>query len=300
MFDWQDLHFFRVLARTQSLSAAARELGVEHATVGRRIDALEAALGLRLVERLPRSRPLTEAGRALSALTERMDTLAADVERLSRLSSLDMTGVVRVSVPPSIAAHCITPHIARLIRRHPGLNLVLTPSTRLAELSKGEADIAIRTAWPDDNVALRRKLGQVRFGLYASATFRAMDPGLWTFIAYDEARDHLPQQAWLHQLRGDRRIVFAASDLASQQAAAQSGVGAVVLPTMIGERDASLVRLPVDAEGPTRDIWLAVYPDLRRSPAIKAVMDFLVECIQAEPLLQAPAATRRRTRIKPE
>lgn len=289
MFDWQDLHFFTVLARTQSLSAAARELGVEHATVGRRLDALEAALGLRLVDRLPRSRPLTEAGRALAALAGGMDNLAADVERLSRQDLMAVAGVVKVSAPPSIAAHCITPNIARLRLQHPGLHLVLTPSTRLAALERGEADIAIRTAWPADHAALRRKIGQVRFGLYATSAFLALHPEQWTFIAYDASRDHLPQQVWLHQLRGDRRIVFAASDLASQQAVARAGVGAVVLPTMIGERDASLLRLPAEPDGPTRDIWLAVYPDLRRSPAVKAVMDFLVACIQAEPLLGVSA-----------
>ena len=78
MFDWQDLYYFTVLARTQSLSAAARELRVEHATVGRRIDALEKSLGLRLVDRLPRSRPLTEDGRALARVRLRQRTTIAD------------------------------------------------------------------------------------------------------------------------------------------------------------------------------------------------------------------------------
>lgn len=285
MFDWQDLYFFTVLARTQSLSAAARELGVEHATVGRRIDALEKALGLRLVDRLPRSRPLTHDGRTLAALAERMGNLATDVERLSRKVSIALAGTVKVSAPPSIAMHCITPNIARLRALHPGLNIVLLPSTTLAALDKGEADIAIRTVRPEENALVRRKIGLVRFGLYGSPSLRALPPDQWTFIAYDESRDHLPQQAWLHQLRGSRPVVFAAADLGSQQMAARLNVGAVVLPTMIGDHDASLVRLPADSVGPTREIWLAVYPDLRRSPPVKAVMDFLVESIQAEPLL---------------
>ncbi|WP_297844828.1 LysR family transcriptional regulator [Pseudomonas sp.] len=92
--------FFTVLARTKSLSAAARELEVEHVTVGRRDDALEKALGLRLVDRLSRSRPLTEEGRALAALAESMSTLATDIERLSRMASIDVAGTVKVSAPP--------------------------------------------------------------------------------------------------------------------------------------------------------------------------------------------------------
>jgi len=71
----------------------------------------------------------------------------------------------------------------------------------------------------------------------------------------------------------------------SQQMAARFGVGAVVLPTTVGDNDPALQRLSVDSEAPTRDLWLTVYPDLRRSPSIKAVMDFLVECVQQEPRL---------------
>ena len=103
MFDWQDLYYFTVLARTQSLSAAARELQVEHATVGRRIDALEKSLGLRLVDRLPRSRPLTEDGRALARLAGAMTEIATGVEQLSRIASIEVAGTVRVSAPPSLA-----------------------------------------------------------------------------------------------------------------------------------------------------------------------------------------------------
>ena len=145
MFDWQDLYYFTVLARTQSLSAAARELQVEHATVGRRIDALEKSLGLRLVDRLPRSRPLTEDGRALARLAGAMTEIATGVEQLSRIASIEVAGTVRVSAPPSLASHCIAPRMAALRERHPKLNVVLLPSLSLVALDRGEADIALRT-----------------------------------------------------------------------------------------------------------------------------------------------------------
>lgn len=286
MFDWQDLYFFTVLARTQSLSAAARELNVEHATVGRRVDALEKALGLKLVDRLPRSRPLTEAGLELASLTDSMSNIATEVMLLSRVASIEVAGTVKVSAPPSIAIHCITPHIATLQAHYPKLNIVLMPSTTLAALDKGEADIAIRTVRPDEDALVRRKVGVVRFGLYSTRAFRELPANQWTFIAYDQAHDHLPQQAWLHKLRGHRKVVFAASDLATQQMAARFNVGAVVLPTIVGDHDSMLVNLLVGIEGPTRDIWLAVYPDIRRSTSVKAVMDFLVRCIQGEPQLR--------------
>ncbi len=286
MFDWQDLYYFTVLARTQSLSAAARELQVEHATVGRRVDALEKALGVKLVDRLPRSRPLTVQGLALAELAAGMGEMATQVMRLSRVASIEMAGTVRVSCPPSIANHCIAPHVARLRKQYPQLNLVLIPSTQLAALDKGEADIALRTVRPDEDALVRRKVGVVRFGLYGPSTFQHMPAEQWTFIAYDPSRDHLPQQAWMHQVRGHREIAFAASDLMTQQMAARSQVGAVVLPTLVGDHDPLLVRLPTATEGPLRDIWLTVYPDIRRSPLVKVVMEFLVACIEEEPQLR--------------
>ncbi|NWA29042.1 LysR family transcriptional regulator [Pseudomonas gingeri] len=285
MFDWQDLYFFTVLARTESLSAAARELQVEHATVGRRIDALEKSLGLRLVDRLPRSRPLTEDGRALSRITAAMAGIATEVQQLSRVASIEIAGTVRVSAPPSIAIHCIAPRIAVLREQHPKLNVVLLPSLSMAALDKGESDIALRTVRPEEDALVRRKIGAVRFALYGSSEFCERPAEQWSFIAYDESRDHLPQQAWLHQIRRHRPVVFSASDLMSQQMAARFGVGAVVLPTTLGDNDPALRRLSVDSEAPVRDLWLTVYPDLRRSPSVKVVMDFLVECVQQEPRL---------------
>ncbi|OAE11472.1 transcriptional regulator [Pseudomonas simiae] len=286
MFDWQDLYYFTVLARTQSLSAAARELQVEHATVGRRVDALEKALGVKLVDRLPRSRPLTAQGLALAKLAAGMGEMATEVLRLSRVASIELAGTVRVSCPPSIANHCIAPHVARLRAQYPQLNLVLMPSTQLAALDKGEADIALRTVRPDEDALVRRKVGVVRFGLYSAPEFNQLPAAQWTFIAYDSSRDHLPQQAWLHQLRGQRPIVFAASDLITQQMAARAHVGAVVLPTLVGDHDPLLARLPTATDGPVRDIWLTVYPDIRHSPSVKVVMEFLVECVESEAQLR--------------
>lgn len=282
MFDWQDLYYFTVLARTQSLSAAARELQVEHATVGRRVDALEKALGVKLVDRLPRSRPLTAQGLALAEMAAGMGEMAIQVQRLSRLASIEMAGTVRVSCPPSIANYCIAPHVARLRGEYPQLNLVLMPSTQLAALDKGEADIALRTLRPDEDALVRRKVGVVRFALYGPPTLQRLPTEQWSFIAYDSSRDHLPQQAWMHQLRGHRNVAFAASELITQQMAARAQVGAVVLPTLVGDRDPLLVRLPTATQGPVRDIWLTVYPDMRRSPLVKVVMEFLVDCIEGE------------------
>jgi DNA-binding transcriptional LysR family regulator len=283
--DWEDLRYFLVLSRCGSLSAAARELGVDHATVGRRIAALEASLGLRLMDRLPRSRPLTEDGAAIAAVAERMDALAEEALRRSRGAALTLSGAVRVSLPPVLATLCVAPRIGMLRRVHPRLELVLLATATFAALDRGEADIAIRMSRPEEPDAVARRVGSMRFALYARRDVAERPAEEWEFVGFDESLGHLPQQLWLQKLAGDRGLAFESNDLFSQLAAVRAGAGAAVLPSFMGDDDEALVRLPVEPP-PKRDLWLIAYPDLRRSPAVRAVMDFLADCIGADPRLR--------------
>jgi DNA-binding transcriptional LysR family regulator len=269
MFDWQDLHFFSVLVRHGSLSATARELGVDHATVGRRIASLEAAIGLRLIDRLPRSCPLTEDGVAIAALIGQMEASAQAVLRRARSAAS----------PPALATMCIAPHVGELRRKHPNLKLVLQGSSSIAALDRGEADIAVRLSRPQEKGAVARKIGAMRFGVYASIDYATRPSESWEFIAFDEPLDRVPQQAWLRQFLAGRAVAFEASDLFGQVAAAKAGVGVAVLPTIMGECEPSLLRLDVTPAPPERDLWLITYPDLRRAPAVREVMTFLMRCV---------------------
>lgn len=279
MIDWQDLRFFAVLARAGSLSAAARELGVDHATVGRRIASLERALAVRLIDRLPRRIQPTAEGNAVAALVADMEKVAFAIERRARGLSAPAPATVRVSVPPAVAAQLVAPHIAGFYRRHPRITVVLFGSAQNAALDRGEADIALRLTRPQQKDLVVRRVGVMRFGLYAVPAFLARPPQDWTFIGYDAALDHVPQQTWLHGLLNGRPIVFQASDLFGQREAARAGLGVVVLPRFMGDADTDLVRLPAHPAPPERDLWLVTYPDLRRSPTIRAVMTFLAETI---------------------
>lgn len=277
---------FLVLARRGSLSAAARELGVDHATVGRRVASLEAKLGLRVVDRLPRSCPLTADGVAIAALAEQMDLTAQQVQRRARGAASPLTGAVRISAPPALAAQCIAPHVVDLRRTHPELRIILQATPSLAALDRGEADIALRLSRPTENGAVARRIGSLRFGVYATAQYAARPPEAWEFVAYDEALDHVPQQTWLRRYLGGRTVAFEASDLFGQHAAVRSGVGVAVLPTIMADNDPALVRIEVTPEPPKRDLWLISYPDLRRSPAVRAALAFLMHCIEREPRLR--------------
>lgn len=280
MFDWQDLRFFSVLARRGSLSAAARELGVDHATVGRRVASLEVAIGLRLIDRLPRSCPLTPDGMAVAGLAQRMEETAQAVLRLSRGAAASLSATVRVSAPPALAALCIAPHVPELRRAHPGLKLVLQASPDFAALHRGEADIALRLSRPREKSLVIRRIGAMRFALYASPEHAARPAAAWEFVAFDASLEGTPQQVWLRQFLAGRPIGFEAGDLLSQLSAARSGAGAAVLPSIIADGDPGLVRLDVRPPPPARDLWLITHTDLRRSPAVREVMAFLAGCMR--------------------
>lgn len=215
-----------------------------------------------------------------------MEELAREVLRRSRGASLTLSGAVRVSAPPALATRCVAPYAAELRRTHPGLQLVLLGSPSLAALDRGEADIAIRMARPEEKDAVTRKIGVMRFKVYANADYAARPADQWEFIAFDESFEHLPQQAWLRRISAGRRIAFQSNDLFGQQAAARAGAGLAVLPTILGDDDPALIRVRIDPEPPDRDLWLIAHPDLRRSPAVRAVMDFLLDCVGREPRLR--------------
>ena len=288
MIDWQDLHHFAALARAGSLSAAARELGVDHATVGRRIAALERALDLRLIDRRPRTSPLTADGRAIAELVAGMEENVEAIRRYSKSAVSGLPAAVKVSAPPSIAAHLLAPKAALFHTHHPNITLTIAGIARSVALNSGEADIAVRMIRPEESDLLVRRIGAMRFGLYAIPPLAQTPEEDWVFIGYDAAMEHLTQQTWLRSLLNGRPIVFRATDVFGQLEAARAGLGVVALPRFLGDREAGLVRLPTEIPSPTRDLWLVTYPDLRRSPAIRAVMDFVADVVgQSCPLRDA-------------
>ncbi len=281
MFDWEDLRHFVALAEAGTLSGAARRLRVDHATVGRRVASLEGALGIRLIDRLPRRCVLTEVGQRIAVLAGEIDGQAHAIERAARgVRVPTVAGRVTLSAPPIFASHFLAPRLAPLRQRHPLLRLVLSGEAASVSLSRQEADLAIRLGRPREGSRVARRLGAMHFGLYASKDYEALDePSRWEFVAYGPALDHLSQQQWLRVTAGERPIVFEAGDLASQHAAVRSGVGVAALPSFLAAGDTKLVRLAAGTPAPVRELWLVVHADLRRAPAIRAVMDFVAALV---------------------
>ena len=277
MFDWEDLRHFSAFAREKSLSAAARQLNVDHATVARRVAALEDALKLKLVERRPRAYFLTSDGERIAELGQRMELESLAVQRTAYAGQLSIAGEVSVSAPPNMAAFLIAPRLTTLRTRHPDLHIRLDGDTRNVSLVRREADIAIRLSRPVDEDVVVRKLATVTFSLYAASEYLATQQPP-SFIAYDHTMDDTPQQIWLQNQANGAPIVFRSNDLAVQAAAAAAGVGVAVLPDFMAAADPRLLRLPHAEPQLQREVWIAVHNDLRRAPRIQAVMAFLVDC----------------------
>jgi DNA-binding transcriptional LysR family regulator len=283
MLDWNDLRHFVVLAREGTLSAAARALGVDHATVARRVAALEASTALKLVDRRARSYALTDDGRRIAAAAAPMEEIAFAVERAMQAAKPGISGEVSISAPPSLANALIAPRLIELRRRHPNIFIKLIGEKRSASLNRREADLALRLSRPDENGLIARKIGHFGFSLYGAPSYlKETPPHAFAFIAYDASMDEAPQQQWLKAIAGNRAVVLRTSDLENQAAAARASVGLAALPHFLGDSDDGLARHEVGGRQVGRDVWLVVHRDLRRAPAVRAVMEFLAGCMRQQ------------------
>ncbi|OLP58692.1 LysR family transcriptional regulator [Xaviernesmea oryzae] len=286
--NWDDLRHFGTLAKAGSLSAAARLLGVEHATVARRIAALEADLGLTLVDRRGRRWSLTDDGRHMAAIAERMEKEAASVRRAAEGARLTLTGTVTISAPPALAAIRLAGPLTALQARHPGLMIRLIGEARSASLTHSEADLAIRLSRPDDPDLTRVKLGMMAFHLYASPAYLAAHPEpTWRFIGNEGPMAGAPQQEALQAYAAGRPLALTASSVEIQHRAALAGAGIAALPDFIAADDPGLVRLMPDKPLVLRDIYLVVHSDLKRAAPVKAVMAQLKTAFPSRATLQA-------------
>lgn len=286
---WEDVRYFLALTREGSLSGAARKLVVEHSTVARRVESLEQAVGLRLFDRLPRGWQLTAEGEGLVGLAERMEDEAFAFERAA-IGTGSLSGTVRVSLPPSLSNVFLVPRIAARHADWSGITLELVGDLREANLSRREADLAVRLGRPQDAGLVVRSLGKIGFGLYAHVDYvRTHDEGDWTFIGLDDSLRHQPQQVWLDQYAGQRSFVLRSNDQIALLGAARAGLGIACLAHYMAGSDTSLARVPTAVPVPTREVWLVLHADVRRSPRVRAVADLITRiCEENAGLLTGP------------
>ena len=273
---WDDLQYLMEAVRHGSLSAGARVLGVDHATIGRRIRRLEKSLGRAVIDRQRPGLALTAFGEATLAEAERMRDAAATIGRLAEARP-KLAGPVRVTTTGMFAATYLTPLMAPLRKQQPLIDIELIVDERSLSLARREADIALRLARPKDSSLVTRRLATLGYGFYATPAYlkRARKDGP-AFIGFEESPPDLPEVGWLRQSAGDRPIAFRSNYRIAQIEAVRAGLGIGVLPHYAAK---GLVLADMVAAPPnmTRELWLLVHGDLKDAPRFRAVIDFLVE-----------------------
>lgn len=287
--DWDDVRIFLALARAGSLTAAARSLRVEHTTVARRIGQLEQALGLHLFDRLPRGWILTSEGEQLAGRAAQMEEQAHEFLR-EAADGVQLSGTVRLSAAPSVGQEYLLPRLCAIHQRWSGVTLELVVETRVAVLSRREADLALRVGRPQDPGLAARLLGHMAYGLYCRAGYtEERSEADWQFVGYDDSLAHTAEQQWLDTLRGGRSYALRANTLALQRDAVRMGIGLAVLPHFMAAGDPQLERLPCDGGPAARELWLVVHPDVRRSPRVRLIADLVTEVISGGADVLAPS-----------
>ncbi|EYF03228.1 transcriptional regulator, LysR family [Chondromyces apiculatus DSM 436] len=274
------------LHRQGSFLGAGRALGMSTSTASRRIEALEAALGRVLVRRSSSGTALEAEALGLVRLAEEMELGLRAVRRDRAEDAL--SGTVRVSTAGS-ATRGVTQRLCELRRRHPGLTFEILDETRLVDLARREADIAMRSVKVQSEVVAHRAVGRAHFGLYAGAHYverrlsktrvKVSDFGRHDFVGYEEALAKTPKNAWLTE-RGVTRFVFQSNtDHALVEAIAQ-GQGLGLLSVGLAREHAGLMRVEVDAELPSVPVYLAYHRELRDVPRIRLVLETLAAALQ--------------------
>lgn len=274
--DWENIRHFSAFSIHGSLSAAARTLGVEHATVARRITALESELSLKLVDRRGRRLKLTSEGKRIAEIADRMRSNTATIARTAASARDTVEGSVTISAPPSFAAVRLVKPLVALRALHPGLDVRLVGETRTASLENSEADLSIRLSRPDHGDLTIVKLGEMPFRFYAARAYLdSVRQADWTFVGYDGVMATAPQEMKLRNFAGSRRVAFQANTAEIQLAAVRAGAGVAILPDFLAADDGLLTCVAPGDPAFVREIWAVVHSDVKGLPAIRAVIDAL-------------------------
>ena len=281
--EWDDLKHFLAVARRGSLTEAARDLKSSAATVGRRVAALEEKLGARLFDRNQSGYTLTESGDAIRAKAEEVEEAVLAVEREGIGRDLRATGHVRLATTDDLAAFIVAPHLPRFHDEYPEITLEVVARHELANLTRRDADIALRSGRPQHGDYLVRRVGMIDFGLYGSKDYVATrklvpedcDLNDLDLITWTEEWSQLRGGPWLANHAPKARPVFMSNSPRVHYAACKAGLGVTIMPCVAGDADPDLVCLLPPERLFSLDIWLVVHRALASTARVRAVMDFL-------------------------
>jgi DNA-binding transcriptional LysR family regulator len=291
MLNWDDYRYFLAVEQAGSVLSAAKHLDVNHTTVLRRIASLEKRLGVQLFERLRTGYTPTAAGEELRDVILRVQqTLTATEHRLSG-QDLQLSGVVRIATTDTLSFSLLLPHLPAFRQLHPQIQIQVISSNQIVNLTRREADIAIRATNQPPDTMLGRKIGLARTAIYGAAQYLEQygydptHPG-HSWIGLDETLAHLPEYRWLESHVPPERLVIRLNNLLHKVEAVKAGYGIAPLLCFLAEREPNLIRLTDPEPLFDTNIWLLSHPDLRQVARVRAFMEFITQCAKTDRLLQ--------------
>jgi len=281
-FSWDDLRYFLRAAQTKTLAGAARSMGVEHTTIGRRLSALERALGAPLVLRGPEGLTLTPLG-------ERIVPHVMEVERAvaaAREAAVSQRARVRLSIPQALTC-LFTEALGQMRLDHPEIALEVIGANRPPDLKRGGADLAVVVRALDDNDLVQRSLGQVGWSLYAAQTYLTRRPGPidpfdlsgHDIVALNTDSTAAPAAKWLAKHAAKATVVSRSNASAALVDATVAGAGLALLPCFLAEEEPALKRLTPEVLT-SHPLWLVYRREVRIAQPVRQVINFVVAVIR--------------------
>jgi len=292
MDDWNDARLVLAVARVGGLVAAAKALRVDHSTVFRRLGVLEARLGP-LFEREPGGayRP-TAAGARAALAAERMEDEVLGLARDLAGQDRRLTGRLRVTCSETLDYQLLTSYVAGFRLAHPGIVVELAVDGRMLNLSRREADVALRVSRPREGDLWGRKLADIAWTAYGSPALLDAGPPLagpsdlarHPLIGWEEGTTGINAADWLAEAAPASAVAYRTSSLVNQFVAARAGIGLAVLPCYLGDPEPGLRRAlpggPVPALA--RELWIVTHQDLRRMGRVRAFFDAAAQGVERD------------------
>ena len=281
--EWSDLRVFLAIARAGTLGAAARKLGQSQPTMGRRLRALEAAVGHTLFQRTGEGFVITDEGAAVLCHAERIEEEVLAFQRQLAGSEVELEGLLRLSSSDWFGTFMLAPVLAEFSRKHPRVCLELLTDARLYSLPRREADLVFRIHPFDEPEVISRRLMHIAYGIYAPAesavTFEPGDGAGLRVITMDTAFAGMPDAVWLKRVLPNAAVTCRSNNREVQARLCAGGAGLAVLPRPLGDATPGIVALALDDPPPGRDTFVGYHRDLRRLSRMRALLGMIVEAL---------------------
>ncbi|MCA1325040.1 LysR family transcriptional regulator [Herbaspirillum sp. alder98] len=281
--DWDNARVFLALVRAGTLRGAAEQLEIDQATVGRRLATMEKSLGARLFLRTPAGYVPTPAGELAATAAERMEQGAEQMLRQMQGIDERLCGVVRVAATDTSARHFLVPALHKMRQQHPGIRVVLTTSNHISNLTRREADLAVRTVRPDSPDLIARHLKRLHTGLYAARSYLEArgepEPGTalkgHDIVIYQKDLPTRQGESLCGELHANASVAMEVSSGVMLAECVAAGMGIGEIPTHMADAMDGLVRIWPERSSPY-DMWLVLHGDLNRTARVRAVADAIV------------------------